>query len=159
MIRNRPTRFEFVRFAAIVAAGMLFGGQRPASAQSAGRRHGNFMGTSMARMTRTLSLTDEQAKQIKAIYDGHQADRAARSQAVKSAREALQKATVATPLNEPAIKSAAQGVGQAEGDSALLEAKIRAQVAALLNPDQQQKFATYRDSGFGPGRFHFRGND
>ncbi len=112
-------------------------------------------------MTRSLSLTDDQAKQIKEIYDSHQADRSARSQAIMSAREALQKATVATPLNEQAIKSAAQAVGQAEGDSALLEARTRSQVGALLNPDQQQKFASYRDGNgaFGRGRgFPFRGN-
>jgi Spy/CpxP family protein refolding chaperone len=115
----------------------------------------------MARMTRSLSLTDDQATRIKEIYDGHQADRTARSQAVKSAREALQKATIATPLDEQGIKTAAQALGQTEGDSALLEARIRAQVGALLNPDQQQKFASYHDSNgaFGRGRgFPFRGN-
>lgn len=161
MIRNRPTRLEFVRFAAIVAAvaGLLSASSALGADQRGGRQRDSFSAMSMGRMTRSLNLTDDQAKQIQAIYDSHTADRAARWQAVKSAREALQKATVAVPLNESAIKSAAQAVGQAEGDSALLEARIRAQVGALLNPDQQQKFATYRDSEFARGRFPFRGND
>ncbi len=128
MIPNRPTRLEFVRFAAIVAAvaGLLSGSSALGADQRGGRQRDSFSAMSMGRMTRSLNLTDDQAKQIKAIYDSHTADRAARSQAVKSAREALQKATVAVPLNESAIKSAAQAVGQAEGDSALLEARIRA---------------------------------
>lgn len=163
MIRNRPTRLESVRWAAIGAAvaGLLSGSPAAAAAQSGGRQRDSANSVNMARMTRSLGLTDDQAKQIKEIYDGRQADRAARSQAIKSSREALQKATVATPLNEQAIKSAAQAVGQAEGDSALLEARIRSQVGALLNADQQQKFASYHDSngGFGRGRgFPFRGN-
>ena len=161
MIRNPLSKLDISRLAAIVAvaAGMLLGGQTAASAQAAVGRRDNFTGMSMARMTRALSLTEDQEKQVRAIYDSHKAERAARSQAVKSAREALQKTTLAMPLNEAGIRSAAQAVGQAEGDSALLEAKIRAQVAALLNPDQQQKFATYHDSGFGRGRFNFGGND
>ena len=163
MIRNRPTRLEFARLAAIgvAVAGLLSGSPALGAAQSGGRRRDVGSSVNMARMTRALSLTDDQAKQIKEIYDSRQADRAVRSQAVESAREVLQKATVATPLNEQGIKSAAQAVGQAEGDSALLEARIRSQVGALLNADQLQKFASYHDfsSRFGRGRaFPFREN-
>jgi Spy/CpxP family protein refolding chaperone len=161
MIWNRPARPEFVRWAAIGAAAALLSGSPALSgAQFGGRERNGDSSANISRMTRSLSLTDDQAKQIKGIYDSHQADRAARSQAIKAAREALQKATVAMPLNEQGIKSAAQAVGQAEGDSALLEARIRSQIGALLNADQQQKFASYHDSGgFGRGRgFPFRGN-
>jgi len=50
---------------------------------------------------------------------------------------------MATPVNEGAIRNAAQALAEAEGDAALLHAQIHAQILPLLNADQQQKFAAF----------------
>ena len=94
-------------------------------------------------MARRLSLTDAQTQQVKQVLESRQAQMAAQFQALKSARQALHQATMTTPVNEGAIRDAAQALAQAEGDAALLHAQVHAQILPLLNADQQQKFATF----------------
>lgn len=94
-------------------------------------------------MAQRLNLTDAQSQQIRQILDSRQAQMAAQFQTLKSARQALHQATITTPVNEGAIRNAAQALAQAEGDAALLHAQIRAQILPLLNSDQQQKFAAF----------------
>ena len=74
----------------------------------------------------------------------------AQFQALKSARQTLRQATLANPVDEGAIRGAAQALGQAEGDAALLRAQVHAQILPLLNADQQQKFASLAEGHRGP---------
>ncbi|MGH9441602.1 MAG: Spy/CpxP family protein refolding chaperone [Thermoanaerobaculia bacterium] len=162
------TKFSFFRRAAVpaaVAAAFALGGPSfanaapdtaPTETSSAAPKAGVHARTvrGLGRLARTLDLTDDQATQIKKIDDSHQAEKTSRSAALEAAREALRKATLVSPLDEAGIRTAARALGQAEGDSALLDAKIRAQISVLLNPEQQAKFATYREGGsFGRRRF------
>ena len=153
MTRTGNTTLRNLRAGAarLVIAGFLFAAQAISSPAIAGPGPGHPHGMSseamLAHMTTALSLTDAQAQQVKQILDSHQAQMTSQQQALRSAHEALQQATMGASVNEAAIRSAAQAVGQAEGDAALLHAQVHAQIIPLLNPDQQQKFAT-----FGAGR-------
>lgn len=101
----------------------------------------------LAHLTRHLNLTDAQSQQVKQVLDAHQTEIAAQMQAVKSARETLRQATLASPPDETAIRNAATALGQAAGNAAVLRAQVHAQIVPLLTSDQQQKFATMSGPG------------
>jgi Spy/CpxP family protein refolding chaperone len=101
------------------------------------------------RMAQKLNLSDAQVQQVRQIFDAHHDQMTAQFQALRNARQTLRQATLATPVEEGAIRSAAQALAQAEGDAALLRAQVHAQIVPLLDADQQQKFATF---GSGPHR-------
>jgi Spy/CpxP family protein refolding chaperone len=105
-------------------------------------------------MAKRLSLTDAQVALVRQIFDAHHDQMKAQFQALRTAREALRQATVVIPVNEGAIRNAAQALAQAEGDAALLRAQVRAQIVPLLNADQQQKFATFGTGPRGAGWGH-----
>ncbi len=151
MIRTGKPTFQSVRKGAarLLVAGVLFAAQAislPAAA-AGGPPHAMSPDKMLAHMTTALGLSDAQAQQIKQVLDSHQAQMTAQGETLKTAREALHQASMASPVNEASIRSAAQAVGQAEGDAALLHAQVHAQILPLLNSDQQQKFST-----FGAGR-------
>jgi Spy/CpxP family protein refolding chaperone len=99
-------------------------------------------GRMVSHMTRKLNLSDSQAQQVQQIFDSRHGQMTAQFQALRSARQTLRQATLANPVNEGAIRGAAQALAQAEGDAAVLRAQVHAQILPLLNADQQQKFAT-----------------
>jgi len=144
MTRNRTSRFgEFRGMAArLIAGAVLLCGQAlavtPAAAEGLRPLSSDRM---ISHLTARLGLTDAQAAQIKQVLDARQSQMTAQFQAVGSARQALRQATLASPVNEGAIRNAAQALAQAEGDAALLHAQVHALIVPLLTPDQQQKFA------------------
>src|SRR6185369_12663313 len=99
-------------------------------------------GRMVRHMTRKLNLSETQAQQIQQVFDSRQTQMTAQFEALKSARQTLRQATLANPVNEGAIRGAAQALAQAEGDAAVLRAQVHAQILPLLNADQQQKFST-----------------
>jgi Spy/CpxP family protein refolding chaperone len=145
MIQTGITRARTIRRTAAraVVAVVLLGAQGLASPAAAAGGQPLSSDKILARMTTQLNLTDAQAQQIKKVLDNRQVQMTAQSEALRSAREALLQATAVTPVNEAAIRSAAQAVGQAEGDAALLHAQLHAQILPFLNSDQQQKFAAF----------------
>jgi Spy/CpxP family protein refolding chaperone len=125
-----------------IVAAALFAGQGLASPVLAAGRP--FSSDRMvSHMTKRLNLDDAQAQKIKAILDGDQAPMKAQFQALRTARQALRQATMASSVNEGAIRNAAQALAQAEGDAALLRAQVHAQIVPILNAEQQQKFAAF----------------
>jgi len=122
---------------------LLFAAQAAMSPAIAAGGHPFSSGKMVDHMAQRLNLTDAQTQQVRQILDSRQAQMTAQLQALKSARQALHQATMATPVDEGAIRNAAQALAQAEGDAALLHAQIHAQILPLLNADQQQKFATF----------------
>jgi len=125
-----------------VVAAALFAGQALASPGHAAGR-GLSSERMVSHMTKRLNLDDAQAGKIKAVLDASQAQMKAQFQALRSARQALHQATMASPVNEGAIRDAAQALAQAQGDAALLRAQVHAQIVPILNADQQQKFASF----------------
>jgi Spy/CpxP family protein refolding chaperone len=88
---------------------------------------------------RELELTDTQREQVKAVLESHRDDQKAIGDRMRTAREALQDAIAADTLDEAAIRAAAAQVGAVEADAAVLQAKVRAEVVALLTPEQVKK--------------------
>jgi Spy/CpxP family protein refolding chaperone len=85
-----------------------------------------------------LDLTDEQAKQIKTIYDKAQADANTAAEAVVSARDTLHKAVI-SGATDAQIQSAATALGTAIGNQAALAAKTLTSAKSVLTDEQRQE--------------------
>jgi len=125
-----------------VVAAALFAGQAFAS-PGLGAGRGFSSERMVSHMTKRLNLDDAQAGKIKAVLDASQPQMKAQFEALRSARQALRQASMASPVNEGAIRNAAQALAQAQGDAAVLRARVHAQIVPILNADQQQKFAAF----------------
>lgn len=101
-------------------------------------------------LTKQLGLSDAQAQQVKQIIDSKTDKMSAARTAMMMSREGLRKASQASPVDEAAIRSAAQALGAAEGDNALLQAQMHAQIVQVLNDEQKQKFAAMSGPMRGP---------
>jgi Spy/CpxP family protein refolding chaperone len=88
---------------------------------------------------RELGLSDAQQQQVRATMESHRDEHRAAGEKMRTARKALQEAVAADTFNDGAIRAAAEAVGAAEGDIAVLQAKVRAEVVAILTPEQVKK--------------------
>lgn len=135
----------------LVAAGLaaiLAGGSAAALAQpdQGGRGphrgpRGGMIGGPADLGLRGLDLTDAQRDQVRAIMESHKAAFGEARTKLRDAHRAMHQAIVAQPVDEAAIRAKSAEVGAAMADDAILRAKVRAEVFALLTPEQQQKAA------------------
>ncbi len=125
--------------AAGLAAGRLSAGAFP------GRGRSDFGPRAFGRISRALDLSDDQKTQIKAILKTHAAEIQAQIKASASARRAVHDAVLAQPLDETAIRAAAQKLGQVHADGAVLFARIRTEVQPILTDEQRAKIQTFRE--------------
>jgi Spy/CpxP family protein refolding chaperone len=88
---------------------------------------------------RGLDLSDTQQEQIKAVMESHRDEQKAIGDRMRTAREALRDAIEADTFDEAAIRAAAARIGAVEADAAVLQGKIRAEIVALLTPEQAKK--------------------
>jgi protein CpxP len=88
---------------------------------------------------RELGLTDAQREQVKAVMESHRDEQKAIGDRMQKARKALHDAIAADTFEEAAIRTAAAEVGAVEADAAVLQARIHAEVVALLTPEQVKK--------------------
>lgn len=108
------------------------------------RTHSEFAPRVFARIARALDLTDDQKIQIKAVLKTHAAEIEAQMKASSSARRALHQAVLAQSIDENAIRAAAASLGSAEGDGAVLFAKIRTEVEPILTDAQRSRMQQFR---------------
>lgn len=92
----------------------------------------------MGAIMHKLDLTDEQREKIETIIDDNHAKTSAARRAVEKARKALEEAVVGD-ANEPFIRKAADAVGKAIGDEAVLKVKTMKEIKAVLTPEQIKK--------------------
>ncbi len=112
-----------------------------------GRRggpRGEFAGRDAGLPLRGIDLTDAQKQQIQTLTTQMREQNRAAFERMRSADEAFQNAVDATPVNEQAIRAAAQSRAIAQADVAIVQAKLRTQVLALLTPEQQAQVAKRR---------------
>jgi len=83
-----------------------------------------------------LNLSDAQREQVRAIMQTHRDEGRALMQRAEAAADALRKATGQT-IDEGAATQHGQALGAAIADAAVLRARIRAEVFAILTPQQQ----------------------
>jgi periplasmic protein CpxP/Spy len=132
----------------------LAGGSAVATAQSPqsgprgqgtgpGPRRGPGPGGPLADLgLRGIELTDAQREQLKGIMESHRPEMQKAGEAVRDAHRSLAEATQAQPVNEDAIRAAATAVGTATGNDAVLRAKLRSEVFAILTAEQQEQAKT-----------------
>ena len=132
------------------------GGQEPAA--QAGRRGPGMMGQGMmgpggpgmrggpggrfgmfGLPLRELDLTDAQHQQVRTVMESHRDAQKDIGDRMMTARKALQEAIAAETFSEEAIRAAAGAVGAVEADAAVLQAKVRAEIFAILTPEQVKK--------------------
>lgn len=109
-----------------------------------GRHGGDFARHDGDRGMRALDLSQDQKDQIfkirhnqeQAFYDG--------KKAVRAARQSLSDIGRADSFDEAKARQAADALGQAQAQMALLRVQTQSQIRAVLTPEQRQKLADMR---------------
>lgn len=83
-----------------------------------------------------LNLTDAQREQVRTIMQGHRDESRALGEKAHAALDALRKATEGT-VDEALVNQQGLALGAVIGEAAVLRAKVRAEVLAILTPEQQ----------------------
>lgn len=147
---NRTHSFVMVA----VLSGILAAGAG-AFAQDAGRTGGRDGGRrgvegrgALARdgglPLRGVDLTDAQKRQIETLTTQNREQNRAAFEQLRAADEAFGNAVDASPVNEQAIRVAAQSLATARAEAGIAQAKLRTSIFALLTPEQQAQVTKLR---------------
>jgi len=90
---------------------------------------------------RALNLTDTQREQVRGILDSHRDEAQSLRQRAGAAFQALQAATSAVTVDEAAITQQSQAFSSLIAEAAVLRARVRGEIIALLTPEQQAEAA------------------
>jgi Spy/CpxP family protein refolding chaperone len=140
------TRARFVA-ASVLAASLTLGGAAFAQGSGGPVRGGRFGGAAggLGLPVRELNLSDAQQDQIRDIVQRHRDEMRMVQDRLREAREEQRQAIEAVPLNEGAIRAVTtQQLANAEADAAILQARVRSEVWAVLTPDQQAQATKLR---------------
>ena len=118
-----------------VAAAQPRGG-RGARAGRMGRGGGPPLGGQLMHL-RALDLSEAQQEQIRTMHEQSGEAIQAAAEQVPQARQALHDAAIADVVSEGQIHVAAAALGTAEGDAAVQQAGLHAQVWQMLTPEPQ----------------------
>jgi protein CpxP len=130
-----------------MASGAVFA-QGPGGRGGRGGRGGvgpGDLGLPLAR----LNLSDTQRQQIRDLTEKRRQEGEPIQQRLRMAMEARRSAMDASPVNEGAIRATTADLVAAETDAAILQAHLRADVLAVLTPEQQdqlKKLQAQRDN-------------
>ncbi len=92
-----------------------------------------------------LDLTDAQRDQVRAIMQSHREEGRAIGTKARAALEALHAATAAN-VDEAGAAQQAQALGAAIGEAAVLRARVRSEVFAVLTPEQQARVSALQQA-------------
>ncbi|MBI5832363.1 MAG: periplasmic heavy metal sensor [Armatimonadetes bacterium] len=149
------TRKAWMVVGGVLVLALVVGGARAAGdkAERAGDRvakaadkGGEFgpLGQMLGRAAAKLELTDAQKAEIKTKVATHREEIVGALGKVRDATRRLDDLTLAEPLDQEAVRSAATQLGQALGDAALVKAKVLAEIKPLLTPEQIDRLKTLR---------------
>jgi periplasmic protein CpxP/Spy len=88
---------------------------------------------------RGVQLTDAQREQVRAIVASHRAEFESVRTSLREAHRAFAEGTRGTTVDEATIRSQSTAIANAMAEDAILRAKVRAEVHALLTAEQQQQ--------------------
>lgn len=111
------------------------GGPGPRMGRGGPGPHGPMMEFGL----RGLDLSDAQKEQVKSIMESHKAEFQAIGEKMRAAHDGLAQATQAETVDESAIRASTGAVASAMADEAILRAKVRAEVQAILTPEQLEQ--------------------
>jgi protein CpxP len=126
------TRLRWFTLAASIA-GLVVGGA-VALAQGPGPRG---LGPASALPLRALNLSEAQREQFRQLVEQNREQARVALQSLRAAMEAQRKAVQTVPVDEQLIRSTTQALAEAQTNVALQRARLRADLFALLTPEQQ----------------------
>lgn len=132
-----------------LAAGVAFAQGRGADGERRGHARLGAMTRDGGLPLGRLTLSEAQQERIRTLRQQHREQNQEFVTKLRVAIEAQRKATQATPVDEQAIRAAVQSVADAQADLAVRQARLRADVFAVLTPEQQaqaEKLRTERDA-------------
>jgi protein CpxP len=88
---------------------------------------------------RGIELTDAQRAQVRAIRESHGTELTETARKLREARQAFAHAARGATVDEATIRSRSTELATAMADQALVHAKVRSEVHALLTAEQQQQ--------------------
>ena len=91
---------------------------------------------------RGIDLSDAQREQVKSIRESHKDEFQQIGQKMRQAHEAFAQATEADTLDEAAVRARSTAVASAMADEAILRAKVRTEINAILTPEQLEQLKT-----------------
>jgi protein CpxP len=94
---------------------------------------------------RGIELTDAQRDQVKSIMDSHKDEFRQLGEKMRQAHEAFAQATQAETVDEATIRARSTAVASAMADEAILRAKVRSEVNAILTPEQLEQLKTRQE--------------
>ena len=132
-----------VSVAALAVGGLLAG--RMSAGAFPRRGHLEFGPRLFGHIARSLDLTDDQKSRIKTVLKAHASEIETQLKASAAARQAVHEAVLAQPVDEAAIRSASQRLGEVHADGAVLFAKVKTEVLPILTEEQLAKVRKFRD--------------
>jgi periplasmic protein CpxP/Spy len=123
--------------AGVVAAGAAYAqGPAPDGRGPGGRGPGGF-GRGGGLPLRGLNLTDAQEQQVRTLTQQYREQNRAAGEKLRAAFDAQRNAVETVPVNEGLIRSTTQELAEAQTEAALQQARLHADIFALLTPEQQ----------------------
>ena len=92
------------------------------------------------RVMQAIGLTPEQRFRMQEIRRGHEDEVIAAGRRARQARLALDRAIMSEPYSEAEVNRAIEALAAAQADKARIDARVRAQVRAVLTPEQIRRF-------------------
>ena len=92
------------------------------------------------RVMQAIGLTPEQRFRMQEIRRGHEDEVIAAGRRARQARLALDRAIMSEPYSEAEVNRAIETLAAAQADKARIDARVRAQVRAVLTPEQIRRF-------------------
>ena len=131
--------------AALVSGGALAYAQGPSPGSSRGRGLGIGPGGPGGGFAfRALDLTDAQQEQVRQLTQQNREQMRALMDRMRAAQDARRQAIEAVPFNESQVRSAMKELAEVEADLAVAQARLQADIYALLSVEQQQRLQTLR---------------
>ena len=97
-----------------------------------------------ARAARPADPVEARKRRVRGLMDRHRDEWKAAKLQVADARAALRAVVQTQPLNEGAVRSAADGLGRAIGDRAVLRGRVGSEVRQFLTGDQAARLDALR---------------
>jgi Spy/CpxP family protein refolding chaperone len=145
MFRRSHVLSLIVLVAGLLAGGALAFAQGPPDGGPRGRGPGFGPGGPGAGLSlRALNLTDAQQEQVRQLTQQNREQMRALMDRMRTAQDARRKAVEAVPFNESQVRAAMKDVADVEADLAVAQARLQADVYALLTGDQQQQLQKLR---------------
>jgi protein CpxP len=137
MVRNSRSLAAAALVASVVVGSVAVSAQRPGFGTGDRRAQAGLA-------LRALDLTDAQREQVRQLTAQHREQTRTLLDRLQAAQEARRNAVEAIPFSEPQIRAAAQALAEVEAELAVQQARLQADVYALLTPEQQTKLQTMR---------------